>query len=444
MWARRITALAATLLLAAGAAAPARAQEQPNLLVIMTDDQRADGTLAVMPQTRRAIARQGRRFVQAYTTTPKCCPSRASFFTGRYPHNHRVVSNLVARRLDHTTTVQYLVRAEGYRTGMFGKFLNGWPIALDPPYFDEWAIMSPGYRRATWNIDGLVADRADYTTDLIADRAVQFVRDGEREDEQPWLAWVTPYAPHLPSTPADRHRGASLPRLKRTPAMFEADWSDKPELLDRARGFRRARRKMRRAGRRSLMAVDDLVGRLVHELRVRGERRQTLVVFTSDNGFLLGEHGGLTGKDLPHPASAQIPLLLRWPGRVRPGTVSTDLVLNIDVGTTLLRAAGVPVETDGRSLLARRPRAGIFLEHSGGRRREPDALPIPAWRALVTPSFRYAEYYEDDALVGREYYDHLVDPWELENRADELDPLREAALSASLGAYSECTGSTCP
>ena len=433
------------LLLGLAIATPAAAapREQPNLLVIMTDDQRAEGTLEVMPKTLRKIGRQGRTYLEAYTTTPKCCPSRASFFTGRYPHNHRVVSNLATHRLDHSTTVQRLVSREGYRTGIFGKFLNGWPIDVNPPFFDEWAIMNSGYHRAFWNLDGRVRRKRRYTTDLITDRTVRFLRRAERDDDQPWLAWVTPYAPHLPSTPAQRDRDAPLPYLAPTPAMTESDWSDKPEILDRARGFPGMIATMHDDGRRSLMAVDDLVARVMQELRVRRERGRTLVVFTSDNGFLLGEHGGFAGKDLPHPASSRIPLLVRWPGRIRRGGTSTDPVLNIDVATTLLRAAGVRDETDGRSLLARRPREELFLEHGGGRKQEPDALPIPAWRSLLTPAFRYAEYRDGDEVIGREYYDRAADPWELENRAGTLHPTHRELLSARLAQYAGCAGVTC-
>lgn len=436
-----------TLLLAAGVAlllSPAAAAEKPNLLVVMTDDQRADGTLDVMPKTRRKIGRRGAAYLQAYTTTPKCCPSRASFFTGLYPHNHRVTSNLHTHRLDHRTTVQRMLRRRGYRTGIFGKFLNGWPVDVNPPFFDEWAIMNSGFRRAFWNIDGRVRGKRRYTTDLIANRAVRFVRRAEREDDQPWLAWVTPFAPHLPSTPAPRHRDARVPFLAPTPAMTESDWADKPEILDRARGFPDMIGTMRDDGRRSLMAVDDLVGRLMTELRRQRESDRTLVIFTSDNGFLLGEHGGFAAKDLPHPASTKIPLLVRWPGRVRPGTINTDLVLNLDVAATLLRAGGVRSETDGRWLFARRPREEVFLEHGGGRKNEPDALPTPPWRALVAPGYRYTEYYDGDQVIGREYYDRTTDPWELENQAASLTPELVAQLSATLSRLSSCKGSSCP
>ena len=203
---------------------PAAAAEKPNILVIITDDQRADGTLDVMPQTRRRIGAQGITFTEAHATTPKCCPSRASFFTGLYAHNHGVISNGEADKLDHRITVQKLVRKKGYRTAIFGKFLNAWPVEVDPPFFDEWAISNGGYENELLERRRpACADEAQLLRRLRRqDRRRAFIRDADRrDDDQPWLAWVTPYAPHLPSTPPDRYRDAPLPAFPFTPAMQE-------------------------------------------------------------------------------------------------------------------------------------------------------------------------------------------------------------------------------
>jgi len=440
-----LAVLAAALSMLALAPAAAAAKK-PNLLVIMTDDQRAHGTLDVMPETRRRIGRQGTTFVDAHATTPKCCPSRASFFTGRYAHNHGVISNGHADKLDQTATVQRLVRRRGYRTGIFGKFLNAWPVEVNPPFFHEWAISNGRYGNSFWNIDGRVRTKRPYTVDLVANRAVRFIRHADRrDDEQPWLAWVTPYAPHLPSTPPRRFAGAPLPPFPLTPAMDETDLSDKPDFLERARDEEASLVTMRDDGRRTLMAVDELVGRLMDELKERDEAEDTLVVFTSDNGFMLGEHGGVVGKDLPYPASTGIPLLVRWPGHVRARRTSTKLVANLDVAATLLDAAGVRRRTDGRSLLDRRRREALLVESRGSYGE--DAAPLlPAFRSLRTPSYRYAEYYRHgtDDLTFREYYDLGVDPWELENRAGSLTEDQIAALSEQLRRYGVCKRTACP
>jgi arylsulfatase A-like enzyme len=433
------------VLVAATAAGTAEARTAPNVLVVMTDDQSAHATMAVMPETRRLIGRRGTTFLEAHATTPKCCPSRASFFTAQYVHNHRVTSNNVPARLRQERTVQRLLQQRGYRTGIFGKYLNAWPLRVDPPFFDDWAIMSGGYRKANWNDHGRVGRQRLYSTDLISDRTVGFIRDAEREDdEQPWLAWVTPYAPHLPSIPARRHSDSPLPSFPVTPAIGEDDFSDKPDFLDTARGYPDQIETARDDGRRSLMAVDEMVARLVDELKRRDELENTLLVFTSDNGFLQGEHGALVGKDLPYRASTQIPLLVRWAGHFRAGTERRDLVSNVDVATTILRAAGVERATDGKSLLSKRRRDRLFLEHFGARNMR-GTLVLPPWRSLRTPDFHYTEHRElNGDLLFREYYDLRTDPWELENAADTLGEARIDRLGETLRTLSRCKNQSCP
>ena len=437
---------AALLLLALAAPSPAHAAEKPNLLVIMTDDQRAQGTLDVMPVTRRKIGGQGITFTNAYATTPKCCPSRASFFTGLYAHNHGVISNGEADQLDHTNTVQRFVRKKGYRTAIFGKFLNAWPVEVNPPFFDDWAISNGNYNTSYWNVEGQVRKKRSYSVDFVAKMASRFIRDtNRRDDDQPWLAWVTPYAPHLPSTPPDRFRNEPLPDFPLTPAMEEIDVSDKPDFLERAYDHDNFLATMRDDGRRSLMAVDELVDRLMDQLKKRDELDNTLVVFASDNGFMLGEHGGVVGKDLPYPASTGIPLMMRWPGHVRPGRTTDRLVGNIDVATTLLRAAGVHHRTDGRPLIGAGSRDALLLESRGSF--DEDRAPLlPAFRSVRTPTYRYTEYYRHNTfdLIFREYYDLTIDPWELDNRADELSDEQVASFSQDLERYGTCKRAECP
>ena len=422
---------------------------RPNVLVVITDDQAAEGTLDVMRQVRRRIGRQGVTFEQAYVTTPKCCPSRASFFTGRYVHNHGVISNANASDLPHDQTVHYLLRKRGYRTAIFGKFLNSWPVEVDPPFFDEWAISNAAGREneVFWNINSRFRTKDEYTTDLIARRALGFIRRADRrDDDQPWLAWVTPHAPHWPSVPAPRHRNRGLPAFPLTPAMQETDWSDKPDFLEAARNNDATLLTVRDDGRRSLFAVDEMVGRLLDEIKARGEVDNTLVVFTSDNGFMFGEHGGVVGKDLPYPAATHVPLLARWPGHFRRGRTNSKFVTNIDVAATLLEAAGLGKrETDGRSLFASGRRTDLFVE-SRGSYNEDGARALPAFRSVMTDDYRYAEYYRNGSydLLFREYYDLNHDPWELTNVVSALDSARVGELSATLEQYGTCRGRACP
>ena len=433
--------------LASPAAAAEPTAEPPNVLVVMTDDQRADGTLDVMPQTRRRIGRQGVMFTDAHATTPKCCPSRASFFTGLYAHNHGVISNAKGKFLPQKRTVQRRVQRRGYRTAIFGKYLNAWPVEVNPPFFDEWAISNGGFENTFWNMDGRVGTKPalQHRHRGRPARCASSATPSGATTRSRGSMWVTPYAPHLPSTPAARHSDAHLPAFPLTPAMQETDLTDKPDFLEKARDQEDRLVAARDDGRRSLKAVDEMVGRLMDALKDRDEAENTLVVFTSDNGFMMGEHGGVVGKDLPYPASTGIPLLVRWPGHFRPGRTNGKLVANIDVAATLLDAAGIDVETDGRSLLERGRRQALLIE-SRGSYMEDRAPRLPAFRSIRTPHYRYAEYYRHGTfdLIFREYYDLDVDPWELENRADTLSSERIAELSERAELYGDCKGSTCP
>lgn len=434
-----VISMAAAALLAP---APAHAAAPPNVLVVITDDQRADGTLEVMPRTRRTIARHGTTYLDAHATTPQCCPSRATFLTGLYAHNHGVFDNAHPGRLDQRRTLPRALRRRGYRTAIFGKYLNSW--SGEPPHFDEWAITNGGFENATWNLGGRVRTLSRYTTDLIRERALRFLRAGERRERRPWAAWLTPVAPHLPSTPARRHRDAPLSRFPSTPAMRESDTSDKPSFLDNARGYPALIEAVRDDGRRSLMAVDELVGRVMRELRRLGELRRTLVIFTSDNGYMLGEHGGVVGKDLPYAASTRIPLLVRRPRARAASRTSRRLVTNADVAATILDAAGIRRRTDGRSLLRRWRRRVLLLEHEEARNSAGRVL-FPAWRALRTRTYRYTEYRgSDDPVVFREHYDLRRDPWELENTAASLSAARTERLSRRLATLARCRGRPCP
>ncbi len=153
---------------------PPGLEGRPNVLIIITDDQRARGTLGVMPQTRARFQAQGARFPNAFATTPTCCPSRASVLTGLYAHNHGVLTSEKGQQnnLDHEITLQRYLSDSGYTTGIYGKFLNGWRASDDPPYFDKWAVLAGnihhGYRNGLWNVQGEAVDLKPYSTNFLA------------------------------------------------------------------------------------------------------------------------------------------------------------------------------------------------------------------------------------------------------------------------------------
>lgn len=394
---------------------------RPNVLIFITDDQRPD-SLEVMPKTVRWFREEGMEFTHAFVTTPLCCPSRASIFTGRYAHNHGVLDNFSATNLDQRSTLQRYLQREGYRTGIVGKFLNEWDLTVDPPFFDRWAIFRDhlNYFGVDFSVDGEIHPVEGYSTTFIEHRSIEFLTDFERNDEQPWLLYVTPLASHKPFTAEPRYADAAVPPEPPSPAVLEQDLSDKPPFLQHRELGRRGSRLTRRQQLRTLMSADDLVGRVMTELRRLGELRNTLAFYLSDNGFLAGEHG-LVDKRLPYTESAQIPLFVRWEGHVARGTEDARLAANIDVAPTLLTAIGVSAlrryPVDGRDLFGPEGRSHLAMEYFFD-----PVRPVPEWTAVRAAEILYAEYYADDATtMFREYYDLAEDPWQLTNLLADTD-----------------------
>ena len=433
--------------------APAQPARRPNVLIILTDDQRASGTMSVMPETRRVFRTNGTEFTHAFATTPLCCPSRASIFTGRYAHNHGVKNNESAGLLDQESTVQRYLGEAGYRTAFFGKYFNSWPIRTDPPYFDRWAVFpNSGLVSAgtDWNVNGAVRAVQTYSTDYIADRAVRFLGGTEGSDDRPWLMYVSTAAPHVPARPESDHAEAPVGYWSGNPAVFERDRSDKPPFVrDRSITLEKVRM-VRRNQLRSLMSVDDLVERVFATLEKLDDKENTLAFFMSDNGFLWGEHGLYaqgSQKRSPYKPSVKLPLFMRWPGRVEAGAARNRLAANIDVAPTILGAAGLDPDRsypmDGIPLDADRPRRRLLLEHYV------DPGRIPEWAATYTHEYEYVEYYGDDGSTPtfREYYDLESDPWQLDNLLFDRDPANDpdiARIAEQLDADRRCVGAACP
>jgi arylsulfatase A-like enzyme len=417
---------------------------KPNVLIIVTDDQRYD-TLAVMPAVRKWFKRRGTEFRRAYATTPLCCPSRSSIFTGRYPHNHGVLINGDGNKLDHDSTLQYYLHEAGYRTALAGKFLNAVRVTKDPPNFDRWAVFnpanSPGYYGAVFNTNGHVAKHSGYSTTIIGKRAVRWLRGFERRDRKPWLMFLTPYGPHAPFNPSREYKAAHVPAWQPNPAVLESDRTDKPAwvqertlALDKARATATAQM-------RALKPVDDMVNRVMRVLGKLNERSNTLAIFMSDNGYMWGEHG-LAHKRWPYEQSVHVPLLLRWPGHVEKGTVDRRLVANIDVAPTVMQAAelsGAEPQMDGRSLLKKYARKALMLEFFA-------ELKIPSWRALMTRRAIYIEWTKGDKKVFTELYRRKKDRWQLKNRMMAIESTDAVATSWAerLGSVADCKGKDCP
>jgi arylsulfatase A-like enzyme len=427
----------------------ARGQEsRPNVLVILTDDQRAAGSVTplAMPATRRWLREGGTRFSNAFATTPLCCPSRASIFTGQYAHNHGVRMNHDAGALDHRDTVQRYLQDAGYITALVGKFLNLWPLDERPPHFDRYTLVQPGYQDVQANKDGEIVQVKQYSTDYVATRARNMILDFEDQDAAPWMLFVHPNAPHVPFDIKKRYQDAPVGRWDLNPAVREQDLSDKPPYVrdrepapDRARSTRRNQLRM-------LMSVDDLVAKAFNTLVATGELQDTLVIFLSDNGFMWGEHA-LFAKTHAYIQSAEIPLYMRWPGHVPAGTVDPRLAANIDVAPTILEAAGVEAQhvLDGRPLLGAVPRDHLLLESWHHFPKD-----IPKWASYLSPNVQYTEYYADNetSRVFREYYELGDDPWQLRNRLgpgqQPPSPTSVAVVKDRLDRDRSCQGTSGP
>ena len=450
-----ILCLAAPGLLTAQAglhAAKAREPRRPNVLLIITDDQREG--LEVMPHLRRRFINGGRSYPEGFVTTPLCCPSRASIFTGRYVHNHGVINNRSSQNLDPRTTLQYHLQRSGYRTGIFGKFLNSWGSSTSPPYFTKWGIFAQGtgdfYESPRYNVNGDLKEITGYSTTVITRLTKRFLRGAdERVDSKPWMAVVAPYAPHHPFTPQRKYRNAPVGPWEGNPAVFEEDRTDKPAYVQRQSKSITYGKRRRRQQLRTLMSVDDMVQGLLKSMN-RLNEGNTLAIFISDNGMLWSEHG-IAMKHVPYTQAVNVPFLARWPGHIEPGSVDDRLVANIDILPTVLDAANIELDDpqfDGKSLLDDTwTRERLLLEYFGP---EP-TWGIPSWASTRTKTYQYTEYYDENGQVEfKEYYDLASDPWQLENYYHDLDPLndpgplQDQAWSEQLADDRDCAEETCP
>lgn len=490
------------------AVAKSRPQERPNVVVFLTDDQPPQ-SLNVMPKTSAWFDSSSTRFPNAFVTTPLCCPSRASLFTGRYAHNHGVSTNSVEEQvadLDQDTTFQHHLDRAGYRTAIFGKYLNSWNLEWSPPHFDEWAIFAhsrtANYGQGIWNIDKEVGPVGAYSADLLGARAEGIIR-GETtarqitllacalvliggavavvrkhaglavmavvavtvssiamalitvSSDRPWMMVLATSAPHVPSVLRTENSKSPVPLMRQTPAREETDLSDKPPYIqDGVRGSSWSHF-VRRKQLRALWSVDDLVDKVMRSVADTGDLSRTLALFTSDNGLLWGDHGNV-GKGYPYTSSIMVPLMFRWPEDLRMPDIDRRMVTNLDLAPTILDVTGVPysseVAMDGRSLLdTSKRRNRVFIEYDEQRFAVASPCPEPActpgWRSLRAPGYQYTEYYVKDRVSYREYYDLKRDRWQLHNLLGDTsrtnDPEVEA-LASQLRDDMLCRGLDCP
>jgi arylsulfatase A-like enzyme len=466
---------------------------RPNVVLIVTDDLDRRAVTA-MPNLQALLAAQGASCQRNFVTTPLCGPSRASIFRGQYAHNHGVLTNVGEQggfpafyRLGiESSTIATWLHDAGYRTGLFGKYLNRYPKTARkswvPPGWDAWAaLLDTGgnfYTDFGLNENGhqVTYDAASgaYLTDVLADKALAFVRDNAAAGS-PFFAYIAPYAPHSPATPAPRHADAfASATAPRVPSFNELDLADKPAWLrDRpplTAGQIASIDERERQRLRSLQAVDEMIANLVQALADAGQLDNTYLLFTSDNGFLLGEHRLPLGKQTAYEESIGVPLIVRGPG-IPAEAVVDAITLNIDLAATIADWCGVapPSFVDGASLapVLRGETPGDWrhvalieefdIPKSGGKATPAAGTPLPegesdegengeispvqslGYRALRGDDLLYIAY--DDG--ERELYDLAADPYELTNLAERADPALLARLAATLADLAACEGASC-
>src|SRR5687768_13375530 len=435
--------LACAILLLAPLAARGADEARPNIIFIITDDQRWDcmgvaGHPFLKTPNIDRIANEGAMFTNAFVTTPLCSPSRASFLTGRYVRANGIKGNGANYNAASHELVTFprLLRDGGYESAYVGK----WHMGNDDsprPGFDRWiSFKGQGqYIDPTINVDGKVEKRTGYITDILTDYAVEYLN---KKHDKPFVMYMGHKAVHGPFTPAPRHaelfKDEPLPKRPNV----SADITGKPAIRrevdgkptynpEKGVGENSIRNQLR-----CLLSVDESVGRVLDALDKNNLAQNTLVIFTSDNGYFWNEHF-MGDKRAAYEESIRVPLVMRWPKRIKPGTKPSQIVLNVDVAPTLLEVGNAkpPGKLHGRSLIplmsGQTPqdwRTAALLEYFHEER-----FPrVPTWSAVRTGTWKYIHY--PDLPDMDELYDLANDPYEMSNivakpqAADQLAKLK--------------------
>ena len=475
--------------------------ERPDIVFILADDLDAAET-AFMPKLNGLLVAQGTTFSSYFVTDSLCCPSRSSILRGQYPHNTQVAGNVppaggVAKfhsTGDDRSTIGTWLHDSGYRTALMGKYLNGYltpqapfPDTFVPPGWDEWDVAgNGGYGNFTYRLvenGALVAygrRPEDYLTDVLARKGSAFLNAAALSG-QPAFLYVAPFTPHQPAVTAPRHAGLFAEQTApRPPSFDQADVSTGPAWL-RARphltpGQIAEIDELYRRRLRTLQSIDDLIQTLVDTAARNGRLDRTYFVFSSDNGFHLGQHRLPPGKQTAFDEDIHVPLVIRGPG-VSAGATRSAFIENVDLAPTFAALANVaPADfVDGRSfvplLRGETPpawRTAALIEHLGGGgagdpddddaflQAKPDpALPVAGGSPPGPPggvpgavttyeAVRTAEWLFVEYITGEhELYDRRADPYELRNVYPGADPGLVAALRAQLGALRACAAARC-
>ncbi|EDW32515.1 GL10403 [Drosophila persimilis] len=477
-------------------------QQSPNILLILTDDQDVElHGMYPMYETSKLLGQAGAQFHNAFTPTPICCPARASLLTGQYAHNHRTFNNSVSGGCNgpewlhrsEPRALPVILQNHGYRTFFAGKYLNQFRGAKVPRGWNEFYGLHGNSRYYNYTLrenSQNVSYTSTYLTDLLRDRAVHFLRSATQGDvHRPFFAMVAPPAPHAPYTPAPRHRGVfSNTKALRTPS-FNNPTEDKHWLVGSSAHLSNetiATIDRYFQGRwESLLAVDELVAALVAVLNETKSLENTYIIYTSDNGYHMGQFAQPFDKRQPYETDIHVPLLIRGPGIAAESHLHVAVSL-IDLAPTVLDWAGitVPHYMDGRSIYGDLLQAGrtdgdislhppyrhsLLIEY-WGEGNDDTYNPSCPWRrsdrlAECTPEaachcqdswnntfacLRDFKYNDDriycqfsDNENFSEAYDLRQDPYQMVNIVYDLLPIVRALYRLRLQNLTKCSGQSC-
>jgi N-acetylglucosamine-6-sulfatase len=445
------------------APAAAAAAAKPNIFVYNLDDLRdafpgGIDPLQFMPKVRSWMA-SGTRYKQSFVADPSCCPSRSSLMTGRYPHNNGVLTQNDGPKFDSAHSMACYLQGAGYATYEDGKFLTTWPRTKVPPCFTHSTVMWGGYNNVAVKVDGVSKTASGYNTTYLGSRGREYITQA-LSGTKPFLLYETPQAPHwVDVTKADgtttqlavpdtKYKSATVGTCSGVP---ETDRSDKPAYV-RTMNYSTAKaQEMCQSQMRAIMTADDEFGATMQLLSDRGALANTLVIFTSDNGYMWGEHGRWE-KFVPYEPALRVPMWLRWDGHVPAGVNSTRIVSYLDLLPTILGAAGVTVpsgapKVDGESLLTTTKRTAMYSEYYVDTVSNPN---IPSWRMVRTAAAKYVQTYDSGgAIIAKEYYDLSKDPAENTNLLGDATTANDppastiSSMTSRLNAFATCSGSTC-